>query len=351
MLELRQKLAIYMQDNLDSDYGKMGYGVMRYTDNPVVCVIDSTHAGKQVCQACDLPYRYPIVASVEQAAELGAEVLVLGTAPSGGRLPEAWLPPLTSAVKLGLCIVNGLHDPLHPRLGPLLAEQPERPSGQWIWDIRQPAFTPVIAAARAAELDNKRILLVGTDMAIGKMTAGLELCRQLKQRGGNAVFLATGQTGIAITGRGIPLDAFKLDYACGAVETLLLEAAQYDYVFIEGQGSLLHPGSSATLPLLRGSCATHLVMCHRAGMTHLRNPQQVKIPPLKAVIELNESLASACGALPPAQTIGVALNTAALAPAAARSAIARLEDELGLPVADTVRFGADKLVQALLDSA
>jgi uncharacterized NAD-dependent epimerase/dehydratase family protein len=240
-----------------------------------------------------------------------------------------------------MSIVNGLHDRLNERFEYLLRD------GQWIWDIRQPGFIPAIASAQAATLSNTRVLMVGTDMTIGKMTAGLELYRWVRDQGLSTTFLATGQIGITITGTGIPLDAFKVDHACGAVETMVMDARGYDYVFIEGQGSLLHPGSTATLPLLRGSCANRLVMCHRAGMTSTR--VKTKVPPLRDFIQLNEDLAACCGSLTAAKTIGVALNTAELAEQEAVDEISRTEDAVGLPVTDVVRFGAEKLGRALLD--
>ena len=346
MLNKNQKIAIYMEGNLDSDYGKMGYGVMRYIANPVVCVVDSENAGRRVKDACPLPYDYPVVTNIAEASALGAEVLVLGTAPSGGRVPDDWIAPLQEALALGMSLVNGLHDRLNDSLGNHIIE----PDRQWIWDVRQPAFTPQIASAKAAELENKRVLMVGTDMAIGKMTAGLEVFDWVRQQGPSCSFVATGQIGITITGHGIPLDAFKVDHACGAVETAVLDVADSDYIFVEGQGSLLHPGSSATLPLMRGSCANRLIMCHRAGMTVLRKPEEVKIPPLKEFIELNEDLTGVCGSLTKATTVGVALNTAKLDEQQALSAIKQTEDEIGLPVEDVYRFGAEKLGRALMDS-
>jgi len=341
MLNEKQKIAIFMEGNLDSDYGKMGFGVMRYARNPIVCVVDSAHAGMRVCDACELPFEYPVVGGMRAAAELGAEVLIIGIAPSGGRVAAEWEDALAECLQLGMSLVNGLHDALSERFAHLL-----RP-GRWIWDVRRPAFTPPIAAARAAALPNKRVLLVGADMAIGKMSAGLEIHRWLRAQGCDAAFLATGQVGITITGRGIPLDAFKLDHACGAVEAMVLEARGHAIVLIEGQGSLLHPGSSATLSLMRGSCATHLIMCHRARMTRLRAPNSVQIPPLKDFIRFNEEVASACGALTAAVTIGIALNTAALRESEARAEIAKVERETGLPAADVVRFDAGKLGQLL----
>lgn len=346
MLNKNQKIAVYMEANLDSDYGKMGYGVMRYIKNPVVCVVDSINAGKRVNDACSLPYDYPVVASIAEAHDLGAEVLVLGTAPSGGRVPDDWYPQLEQALEFGMSIVNGLHDRLNEQIGDKISN----PDNQWIWDVRQPAFTPAIASARAAELNNKRVLMVGTDMAVGKMTVGLEVYKWVTEKNPSSTFVATGQIGITVTGQGIPLDAFKLDHACGAVETAVMGVANSDIIFVEGQGSLLHPGSSATLSLLRGSCANRLIMCHRAGMIRLRKPEAVKVPPIKEFIQLNEELARVCGSLTTATTIGVALNTSKLDQEAAQHEIAKLEDETGLPVDDVVRFGAGKLGQAVLDS-
>ena len=333
-----------MEGNLNSDYGKMGFGVMRFSQNEIVCVIDSEHAGKTVDQVGELPFSIPVVASVDEAADQGAEVLVLGTAPSGGRVPDDWHPPLKTAIERGLNLVNGLHDNLNELFGESLSD------GQWIWDVRQPAFTPAIAQAKASKLNNKRVLLVGTDMAIGKMTAGLEIYKWIRDNNPEikTSFVATGQIGITVTGKGIPLDAFKVDHACGAVETVVMESADSDIIFVEGQGSLLHPGSSATLSLMRGSCATDLIMCHRAGMTQLRKPEWVKIPPLTEFIQLNEDLASVCGSLTKAKTLGIALNTSMLDEQSAKAEISRIEDEVGLPVEDVVRFGAAKLSEKLL---
>lgn len=327
-----------MENALNTDYGKMGFGVMRYSENPIVCVIDSNFAGQTVREAVAYEFDFPVVGSVEEAFDLGAEIFVLGTAPSGGKIPAEWKEPIEQALRSGMSLINGLHDRCQDKFGHLLIK-PE----QKIWDVRVPAFIPEIGTGRAGKLDNKRILLVGTDMAAGKMTTGLELYKWIKDRGISTEFLATGQIGITVTGKGIPLDAFIVDRAAGAVETLVMTAADKDVVFIEGQGSLLHPGSTATLPLMRGSCATHLILCHRADMTTLRKPTDVQIPNLKKFIELNEALTGVCGSLTQATTIGIALNTFNLSEAQAISEVNRLEAETGLPVTDVIRFGPDKL--------
>lgn len=345
MIKTDKKLAIYMEGNLDSMYAKMGYGVMRYSNNPIVCAIDSDYAGKMVNEVINQPFSIPIVSTVEDAHKKGAEVFVLGLAPSGGKLPDSWVPAVEKALQLGMSVVNGLHDQMNDRFGALLNSNiPD----QVIWDVRKPKTDYAIARARAGKLNNKRVLMVGTDMAVGKMTAGLEIYKWVKDQGRSTDFLPTGQIGITVMGKGIPLDAIKVDQACGAVEHLVLSAKDKEIIFIEGQGSLLHPGSTATLPLMRGSCPTHMILCHRAEMKTLRDCTEIKIPPFNDVIKLNETMAYASGALTKAKVVGIALNTSKLSEKEANEMISLIESETGLPVSDVVRFGAEKLGRALL---
>ncbi len=343
MLKNTDRLAIFMEDNLKSDYGKMGFGIMRYSANPIACVIDSQNAGSTVSAVTGLPFHIPIVKDVAEAINLQADVLVLGIAPSGGKFPIDWEQPVAYGISNGLHLLNGLHDDLTKRFRDLLQN-----TNQWIWDIRKPSFVPEIATAKAAELNNKRILLVGTDMAVGKMTAGLELYRWMKSKGASTSFVATGQIGISIMGDGIPLDAFKVDHAAGAVETMVLKEKESDVVFIEGQGSLLNPGSTATLPLMRGSCPTHLILCHRADLTSLRKVSSIKIPDLSAFIALNEAVASVCGTFPKPETLGIALNTSRLDPSIVDDYIHKLSDQTGLLVTDVVRNGPEELGEKIM---
>lgn len=335
-----------MEGHIDSDYGKMGIGVVRYLKNPIVGVIDQQKAGAKMSDFMETSKTIPVLKSLEEAIDRGAEVLVLGIAPSGGRIPKSWHPIIESALISGLSIVNGLHDLLNPIWGAKIKD----PQKQWIWDVRIPPFTPQIATAQAATLKNKRVLFIGTDMAVGKMTAGLELYAYLLEKKSNVSFVATGQIGITITGKGIPLDAFKVDHACGAVEQMLMQESDKDIVLIEGQGSLLHPGSTATLPLMRGSCPTHLILCHRAEKKTLRSPENILIPDLKEFISLNESLATVVGTFPKAHVIGVAVNTSMLSPQKAEEYIKQLNQELGIPVTDPVRYDIKEIGDLILEN-
>ena len=325
MLRRDQKLAIYMEGAILGYGGKMGFGILRYSPNPIVSVIDSQTAGQDAARATGIPRSCPIVPDVEAAIALGAEVMVLGIAPPGGLIPQAWYPVIDRTVDLGLSIVNGLHDLLGPRY-------PALPRGQWVWDIRIEPSGIKPGTGAAASLANRRLLLIGTDMSIGKMTAGLEICRVARERDVRTEFVATGQIGMTITGAGIPLDAIRVDFSAGAVEREVLAYADADLVIVEGQGALGHPGSTATLPLLRGAMPTHLVLCHRAGQTHLTMLPEVPLAPLGSYIRLYEDLAEVGGLFPRPVTVGVALNTAHLTTdEEALTACVELEKELRLP--------------------
>lgn len=344
MLERHSVLAIYMEGETSGMYGKMGAGLLRYSPHRVACVIDTRTAGRDAAEVTGVPRPCPVVATIAEARALGADVFVLGIAPSGGRIPPSWMTVIDEAVAAGMSVVNGLHDLLAPRYAALAP-------GQWIWDIRVEPQDLRIATGAAARLAARRVLFVGTDMAIGKMTAGLELHAAARARGVRSAFVATGQIGITIAGRGVPLDAVRLDFACGAIEKEVVEAGDggAEIIFVEGQGSLIHPASSANLPLLRGTMPTHLVLCHRAGQTHLRRLDDIAIPPLGAVIELYRDVASAGGAFPRPVAPCVALNTAHVASDdEARRAAYAIERELGIPCDDPVRHGATRLLDALL---
>ncbi len=342
MLDARRPLALYMEGSLTQPFGKMGFGLLRYSPNPIACVVDSEQAGRDAAEVTRIPRRCPVVGTVAEAAARGAEVFVLGIAPPGGRVPAAWYAAIDQAVAAGMSIVNGLHDRLAPRYPAL------RP-GQWVWDVRVEPEDLGVGTGAAAGLRNRRAVLVGTDMAIGKMSVGLELHREALRRGMRSAFVATGQIGIVISGGGVALDAVRLDYATGAIEREVLRHAAAEIVFVEGQGSILHPASTATLPLLRGAMPTHLVLCHRAGQRNLWRIPAVPIPPLGEVARLYEDVGAAAGAFARPRVAAIGLNTFHLeSDGDAVSAERAVEAETGLPCADVVRHGAARLLDALL---
>ena len=343
MLKSTDKIAIWMEASIDDDFGKMGISALRYLKNDIVCVIDSIYAGKTISDVSFIKKDIPIVNCLKDARELGANVVLLGVLTSGGIRPKSWDAFIKESLEMGMSIINGLHDQVNPDFSKYRVNKE-----QWIWDTRVPQFTPKIGSAKASDLKNKRVLMIGTDMAAGKMTVGLELYSYLINKNINVGFVATGQVGITITGSGIPLDAYKLDHACGAVESAVMNQKDKDIVIVEGQGSILHPGSSATLPLMRGTCPTHMILCHIARNNSLRSLENIKIPDLKKFIDLNEQLASVIGTYPNAKVLGVALNTIEMENNEALEIIKKVEENTGLPATDVIRYGGDKIFDELL---
>lgn len=345
-IDSKCRLAILLHEGILGPNGKTGLTLLRYSQAQIVAVIDHECAGESLSQLTGINCDAPIVDSVASAMAYQPDVLAIGIAPSGGVLPEAWRQEVKQAVAAGLSVLNGLHTPMasDPQLQELLQD------GEEIWDIRQEPTGLKVGSGKARTLSCQRILTVGTDMSVGKMSASLELYQTAQRNGIKAKFLATGQAGIMISGDGIPLDAIRVDFAAGAVEQMVMQYGnEYELLIVEGQGSLLHPGSTATLPLIRGTQPTGLLLVHRAGQSHVRNHDHVPIPALLEVIRLYEAVASAGGAFAEVRVKAIALNTGHLAVKEAEKAIAQVQKETRLPCTDAVRFGADLLLEAVLN--
>jgi uncharacterized NAD-dependent epimerase/dehydratase family protein len=334
-----------MHDHVRSPNGKLGFGLMRYGTAPISVVIDRTCPGSSLAELTGIDCHAPIVASVREALKFRPDVLIPAIAPAGGRLPADWMEEIELALFSGMSLVNPLHAPLaqDPGLKSLLH------SDRWIWDVRAEPNGLDNALGRAREVRAKRVLFVGTDMAIGKMTAALEADREARRQGHASKFIATGQTGILIAGEGVAVDGVRVDYAGGAVEAMVLQHGDtHDVLWVEGQGSLLHPASTATLPLMRGSMPTHMILCHRAGQQTIARCGWVPIPPLSKVVQLYEAVSACAGALPGCSVAGICLNTAGLSEAEALQAVEAVQAETGLPATDAVRFGCSEIVRRVM---
>jgi len=342
-LPLNQRIAILLHEQVKGTHGKTGLSLLRYSEAPIVAVIDRTCAGQSLPELTRIKRDVPIVASLAAALQYQPEVLVIGIAPKGGILPDDYWHDIKDALSAGMSLVNGLHTPLAniPDLKALLKP------GQLIWDVRKEPPNLSVATALARTLPCRRVLTVGTDMAVGKMSTSIELHWASRLRNWRSKFLPTGQTGLMLEGDGVALDAVRVDFAAGAVEQMVMRFGKnYDILHIEGQGSLLHPGSTATLPLIRGSQPTQMILVHRAGQTHVMD--NVPIPALSEVIKLYEMVASAGGAFASVPVVGVALNTGHLDESAAKEAIAQVKSETKLPCTDPIRFDAGLLLDAIV---
>ncbi|HEY9618072.1 MAG TPA: DUF1611 domain-containing protein [Microcoleaceae cyanobacterium] len=348
MLKPHHRLAILLHDGIRGNHGKTGLALLRFSGAPIVAVIDRQCAGESLTELTGVAKSAPIVATVAEALAYQPDVLAIGIAPSGGALPDEWRQEIKQAVAQGLSIANGLHTQLatDPELNQLL-----KPPDQWIWDIRREPPGLTVGSAAARSLSCLRVLTVGTDMGVGKMSTSLALHQASLERGLRSKFLATGQAGLMIAGDGIPLDAIRVDFASGAVEQMVMQFGhENDILHIEGQGSLGNPASTATLPLLRGSQPTHLILVHRAGQTQIHKLPEIPIPPLRDVVQLYETVARAGGAFAPTKVAAIALNTWHLTDADAQQVIAQVQMETGLPCTDPIRFGAATLLDAIVQS-
>lgn len=351
MLGADVPIVLLQHGGLDNLSGKTGLAMLRYRQGPIVAVVDPAHPGADLRQLTGIDRAVPVVGSLAEALPFGPQVAVVGLAPSGGRLPEGMGADVAAALAAGLSLASGLHSRLgdDPALAALV--QP----GRWIWDLRREPRDLTVASGRAAGLPGRRLLAVGTDMAVGKMSACLELQAAARRRGLDARFVGTGQAGLLISGGGVALDAVRVDYAAGAVEGAVLAAADGagpdTLMLIEGQGSLCHPGSSATLPLVRGSQPTDLLLVHRAGQRSLKRLEAFPLPPLGQLIAAVEALAALGrpgGSEPPPRVAAIALNTALLDGPAAAEALAATAADTGLSCVDPVRQGGEALLDLLL---
>jgi len=329
----------------EGDESKTARGLLRYGDYDVRAVLDRSAAGRRVSDLYPDGPDVPIVAGMD---EVDAEVdaLVVGVASVGGQFDESWRPDVRAALRRGSTVVAGLHDFLsEDEEFAVLAEA----HGGALRDVRRPPDDLSVGRGVADRVDATVVLTVGTDCAVGKKTTALELTEAARARGDSAAFVPTGQTGVLIAGRGTVVDAVPSDFVAGAVEDMILDLGDdHDWLFVEGQGTIVHPGYSAvSCGLLHGAMPDALVLCHVAGRETLHGYDAFALPPLREYVRLHEALARP---VRPTRVAAGALNTSALAPDAARQAVDRYASALDRPAADPLRFGAAPLLDALIDA-
>ena len=321
---------------------KTAVSILRYADDEVVAVLDRERAGTRVADHLSGVQDAPIVAGMDDVEE--CDELLIGIAPIGGGFEESWRPDVRAALERGCDVTAGLHYFLEDdeEFAALAAEHDCE-----LHDVRKPSPDLTVSEGVAGDVDAEIILTVGTDCSVGKMTATLELCEAARERGVDAAFIPTGQTGIMIEGWGNPIDRVISDFTAGAVEEMILEKSDHDYLFVEGQGSIVHPAYSAvTCGILHGSMPDKLVLCHEAGREAIHGYEEFPLPALPDYVDLYENLA---GPVHDADVVAGALNTRSLeTDEGARSAVDAYSRTLSVPASDPIRFGNDELLEALL---
>lgn len=332
---LPQPYLLFLGDTVEAGFAKTAFGLRDWA--PELCVGEFALPSARI--SAGLPKLSPA-----EAADRGARSLVIGVANSGGFIADSWVPALVEALEAGLDIVSGMHARL--TCIPELRYGAER-LGRRLIDIRKPPDN--IPIATGLKRGGKRLLTVGTDCALGKKYTALSIARAFADRKVDVDFRATGQTGIMISGGGIPMDAVVSDFAAGAAEMLSPEAAPDHWDVIEGQGSILHPAyAGVSLALLHGSQPDVFVVCHDPSRTRLLGDEDFAVPSVDEIIELTVALGRRTN--PAIRCGGVSFNTGQLPEGEARQLMARESARLGLPVADPIRGGEafDRLIDQCL---
>jgi len=310
----------------------------------VIGVIDSTKAGLTAQQVLGYGGAIPVVRNLEEGLRLDPTHLLIGIAPAGGRLPDTWRDDIITTIKARLHILSGLHT--------ILSEDPEFSSlalehGVTLTDYRRIApESEVVAKGTWRNRSAKVILTVGTDCNIGKMTTMLEVHKDLVRRGIRADFVATGQTGMMIRGRGVAVDSLVGDYIAGAIELEVDRsiAEGYEYILVEGQGALTHMGySSVTLGLIHGTMPDAMILCHQP--TRLKDDYGLALPELNDVIAFHEMVVRY---FRQTKVVAIGLNSVGLSDDESREAAKGISSMTGLPAADAFRFGPEPLTDALI---
>jgi uncharacterized NAD-dependent epimerase/dehydratase family protein len=291
-------------------------------------------------EGCNADMKLPDM-TIAEAVEKGVKTLVIGVANRGGVISPAWKSVLIEALEAGLDIASGLHNLLRNEAD-LAAKAKEL--GRSLHDVRIPTVQYPIANGKRRT--GKRMLAVGTDCSVGKMYTALCVEKAMRAAGKKATFRATGQTGILITGDGVPLDAVIADFMAGSIEYLTPDNDADHWDLIEGQGSLFHASySGVTLALVHGGQPDALVLCHEPNRPHMRGLPDYQLPSLEALRDLALTMARIVN--PACQVVGISLNTSAMSDAESLAYCAEVEKRMGLPTVDPFRHGAERLAEAL----
>ncbi len=331
-MSLEQPYLLFLGDAPDPLSAKVAQGIRDWRPEAAV--------GQLRLEGCRADMGLPEM-TVAEAVAAGAKTLVIGVANRGGVISESWKGVLREALAAGMDLAAGLHNLLRSEEDLVVAAHDH---GRKLHDVRLPNRKYPIGDGR--KRSGKRVLAVGTDCSCGKMYTALALEKALHEQGRKASFRATGQTGILITGEGVPLDAVVADFMAGAVEVLTPDNDDDHWDVIEGQGSLFHPSfSGVTLALVHGGQPDALILCHEPTRTHLRGLPHYAVPSLEALRGLATELARIVN--PEVRVTGCAINTAALGEDAAMTLLEETERRIGLPCVDPFRQGAARLAEAL----
>lgn len=341
----KRRIVILAEGKFSPLESKTANQAIRYIPDEVIGVIDSTQAGKTAQDVLGFGGRIPVFSDFRTSLQTKPDTLLIGIAPTGGRLPDSWRAIIVDAIENKLNIISGLHT--------ILSDDEEfsrraKEKGVKLFDLRKiPPEYEIVSRGYWKERKAKTILTVGTDCNVGKMTASLELHREFERRGLNSDFVATGQTGILLSGRGIAIDSIISDYVAGAIEYEVEQRVKEGkkFIHVEGQGALTHQGySSVTLGLMHGVMPDAMILVHHP--VRREDDYGFPIDDVNMLIKLHEQILAP---FRQSKVVGIAINAAMMTPQQVSAAIEELEKETGLPTANVLTPDVAKLADALLD--
>lgn len=327
-------LALFLGDVADFSHAKTAAGLLQWRREDC--------AGQVRLPNCPVDLGLPDL-DAEKASAAGVRSVIVGVASAGGQIPDAWLDRLASFAHAGIDIVSGMHSKLADFS---ILKDAAREGDASLIDIRVPPSE--ISVANGIKRSGNRVLMVGTDCAVGKKFTALALANELTSLGTKATFRATGQTGIMIAGRGIPLDSVVADFLPGAAELISPPNDPEHWDVIEGQGSLHHAAYAAvTVGLIHGSQPDALVLCHEAGREFIIDMEEggYRVPSIGDAIDANERIARLTN--PAARCVGISVNTSSLSDGERRDYLRALSDEHGLPAVDPIATGTRPIAELL----
>jgi uncharacterized NAD-dependent epimerase/dehydratase family protein len=339
---MKRRIVILAEKRLGPLTSKMANGVIRYLNNDVVAIIDSRNAGKTVQEVLNFGGDIPIYSSLEEAITHNPNTLLIGISQKGGKFPPDWYSLIITAIQNRLHIISGLHDFLSDVAEfRVLAEK----YNVRLTDLRKVKRSGMVARGIAKNFKSKIVLTVGTHGNIGKMTTTIEIVKQMQKIGKAADWVATGQIGMLIKGKGIPLDTVKGDFISGAVESAVANVdGSFEYIFVEGQGSIQHLGySPVALALMHGALPDAMILCHRSDVGI--SDYGVDTENFERIINLNEAMLAY---IKPSKVVAIAINTYNLSDERAAAYCKDVQQKTGLPTTDPIRFNAEPLCDALV---
>ena len=340
----KRRMIVLAEGRFSPLRSKTANGAIIYMRDEVLAIIDSTRVGQTAQQVLGYGGDIPVIKDLNEGLKFKPNTLLIGIAPSGGKLPESWREMIKKALRNKLDVLNGLHT--------IFGDDAEfaalaKEHGCTITDWRKiPESSEVVSQGHWKTRKAKTILTVGTDCNIGKMTTMLEVRKEFLARGLKSDFVGTGQTGMMISGRGVAVDSIISDYISGCIEKEIdaSEKEGYDYIFVEGQGALTHQGySGVTFGLMHGTMPDAMLLCHQP--TRLKDDYGITLPDINRLVKLHEE---DINIFRPTKVVGIGINSIGLSDEQSAAEAKKLEDATGLPAVDAFRFGGKRLADALV---